>query len=240
MHELQEKYYAAIEELAAISTQVGRLGYVASHGGNLSMRVAENVILITPTKTPKENIIFDDIVIVDSTGRVIFASPGRKPTGETPMHTHLYHLRPDLKSIIHAHPPVLTGFAMTDSEILSRPLLPEPILELGPILAVPYAEPVSNALAQSFDTAVQYSNAWLMRNHGFTLGSSEGVERTWGLFRMAEAMADSVRTAMIAGTLREIPREEVLKLEKVLVARGLPFPGNPAMVRSLEFLYFKD
>lgn len=240
MSELQKKYSTAIKELAAVSLETGRLGYVSSHGGNLSMKISDDVILITPTKVSKENIVFDDIVIIDGDGKTVFAAPGRKATGETPMHTYLYRLRPDLKSIIHAHPPVLTGFAITDSDILSRPLLPEPVLELGPILAIPYAEPVSETLAWNFAAVAPYSNAWLMRNHGITLGSAESVERTLGLLRMAESMAESVRTAMTMGTAREISREEVMRLEKVLVKRGLPFPGDPSKVRSLASLYYSE
>jgi L-fuculose-phosphate aldolase len=157
------------------------------------------------------------------------------------MHTHIYRLRPDLKSLIHAHPPVLTGFSLTDSDILARPILPEPVLELGPILAVPYAEVVSMDLAKKFESVVAFSNAWLMKNHGITIGSADTPQRTLGLLQMAEAMADSIRTAMIAGSkINEIPREEVAKLECVLLKRGLPFPGSPEVVKSLVPLYFGD
>jgi L-fuculose-phosphate aldolase len=241
MHELQQKYHVEIQELADVAAKLGRLGYVASHGGNLSAKLDDGVILITPTKVPKEDMLFNDIVIVDADGKALFAADGRKPTGETPMHTHIYRLRPDLKSLIHAHPPVLTGFSLTDSDILARPILPEPVLELGPILAIPYAEVVSMDLAEKFESVVAFSNAWLMKNHGITIGSADTPHRTLGLLQMAEAMAVSIRTAMIVDDkVNEIPREEVLKLERVLLKRGLPFPGAPEVVKSLVPLYFGD
>lgn len=241
MHELQCKYRAEIQELADVSAKLGRLGYVASHGGNLSSKMDDRTILITPTKVPKEEMVFDDIVAVDAEGNVLFAADSRKPTGETPMHTHIYRLRPDLKSLIHAHPPVLTGFSLTDSRILARPILPEPVLELGPILSIPYAEVVSMDLAREFESVVTFSNAWLMKNHGITIGSADTPRRTLGLLQMLEGMADSIRTAMmIDGKVNEIPREEVAKLEKVMIKRGLPFPGDPKAVSSLISSFFGE
>ena len=241
MHELQCKYRAEIQELAEVSAKLGRLGYVASHGGNLSAKLDDGMILITPTKVPKEEMVFTDIVIVDANGKTLFAAEGRKPTGETPMHTHIYRLRPDLKSLIHAHPPILTGFSLTDSRILARPILPEPVLELGPILSIPYAEVVSMDLAREFESVVPFSNAWLMKNHGITIGSADTPRRTLGLLQMAEAMADSIRTAMIiTGKVNEISREEVAKLENVLRKRGLPFPGAPEVVKSLIPSFFGE
>ena len=240
MEAFQKKYEKQIAELAETAAKLGRLGYVASHGGNLSWKMDDGTILITPTKVPKVDMAFDDITAVDSSGALIFAANGRKPTGETQMHTHIYSLRPDLRSLIHAHPPVLTGFSMTDSGLLARPILPEPIIELGPILSIPYTEVVSMDLAEKFDAVVPFSNAWLMKNHGITIGSADTPSRTLGLLQMAEAMADSIRTAAaIGGKINEITPEEVEKLDRVRQKRGLPFPGDPARAGgSLVRSYF--
>ena len=78
------------------------------------------------------------------------------------MHLRLYEKRPDINALVHAHPPVLTGFSMTDCDVLSRPLLPEPIIEVGPVISVDYAEPISEALAEKFDAAAEKTNAWLV------------------------------------------------------------------------------
>ena len=60
MHELQEKYSAQIRELADVSVKCGKLGFVASHGGNLSINTGDGVILITPTKVAKEDLRFEE------------------------------------------------------------------------------------------------------------------------------------------------------------------------------------
>ena len=160
------KYKNEIEMMVRASNRLAELGYVASHGGNLSMRVADDVILITPTKVAKRSIVFDDICAVRMDGETVFAMEGRKPTGETPMHTHIFRKRPDVKSVIHCHAPVLTGFSIAHSDLLEYAVLPEPVLELGPVLSIPYEEPLTQRLADAMDAVIDKTNAFLMQNHG--------------------------------------------------------------------------
>jgi L-fuculose-phosphate aldolase len=238
MKELQDRYRGEIEELVEATRRLGDLGYVTSHGGNLSYRVNQEHILITPTKVVKRHVTFEDIVVISADGEIRYKPEHRKPTGETPMHVRLYKRRPDLRGIVHAHPPYLTGFALAGSDILSRPLLPEPIIEVGPVVTVPYAEPVSEELAQRFDDVVPRSNAWLMRSHGMTIGSTEGVGRALELLEMTEALAASVATAMQVGEVREIPRGEVERLERTLASRNMILPGDPRVIERLSDLYY--
>jgi len=238
MTDLRQQYAAQLAELAVASRRLAELGFVASHGGNLSFRPTPDLVLITPTKVVKRLMQAEDIVILDAQGKVLSAVGGRRPTGETPMHLNLFAKRPDLNALVHAHPPVITGFALADDAILARPLLPEPVLELGPILPVAYAEPISEALAKAFDAAVMRSNAWLMRNHGITIGSSEGVARAVDLLEMGEAMAQSVVVARSLGRVNEIPRHEVENLERTLAARKMPRPGSPECIKHLADMYW--
>jgi len=237
MHPLQKKYQAQIEELAKASTRLGELGYVASQGGNLSYRVEDDIVLITPTKVPKINIRFEDIVIIDMQGRVLFAEEGRRPTGETPMHTHIFGKRPDIRGLIHAHPPILTGFAIAGCDYLERPLLPEAVIEVGPVMSVRYEEPISDKLAKAFDEVIDCSNAFLMKNHGVILLSYEGVSRALELLEMVEAMAASVLIAHLLGRVNSIPDEEISNLENTMQTRGLAMPGKPGVKRSLKEIY---
>lgn len=239
MSDITTRYADQIDELVDATRRLGELNYVTSHGGNLSYRVSDDIVLITATKRVKRLATADDVVAVGTDGSVLHAAAGRKPTGETPMHLRLYELRPDLHGLVHAHPPVLTGFALTDSEILSRPLLPEPIIEVGPVVSIEYAEPITDTLADLFAEATRFSNAWLMRNHGVTVGSTHGVMRALDLMEMIEAMAISVQTALsIGGPVNEIPRHEVKNLENTLKSRDMAFPGDPRYVSGLTELYF--
>jgi L-fuculose-phosphate aldolase len=240
VHELQETYEREIEELAATSVRMAELGYVTSHGGNLSSRVAEDVVLITPTQVCKRLITFDDVVILDMDGSVLYVAPGRKPTGESPFHLRILHQRPDAKAVVHAHPPVLTGFAIAHSDLLARPFLPEPVIEVGPVVAVDYAEPISEALARTFDEALPYANVFLMKNHGVTLCCAHGLARALELLEMLECMAQSVLAAESLGGARELSPEDVGDLERTMETRSLPLPGRPGVVKRLRDLFYPE
>lgn len=238
MHELQQQYTNEISELALASVRVAELGYVTSHGGNLSYRVGENIILITPTKVAKRKVEFDDVCIIDMQGNVLYAKPGRKPTGETPFHLHIFNRRPDITGIVHAHPPVLTGFALANTDLLTKPTLPEPIIEVGPMVTVDYEEPLSEALAQAFEDKLDYANAFLMKNHGALVTSSEGVERALDFFEMMEAAAKSLLVAQLLGGVDILPEKDVKNLERTMKTRNLAMPGSPERVQGLLQLFF--
>ncbi len=238
MHEMQKKYESSIAELAECCVRTAGLGYVTSHGGNLSYRVDSDVVLITPTKVAKRKITFDDICIIDLNGEVLYAGEGRRPTGETPFHVRIFQKRPDLKGLVHAHPPVLTGFAMADSALLEKPLLPEPIIEVGPMVPVPYAEPLSDELAEAFDDAIELSNAFLMKNHGVMVTSSDGIERALDFLEMYEAAAKSIVVSEMLGGTSTLTKKDVQNLDRTMNTRGLPMPGRPGRVSSLVQLFF--
>ena len=238
MPHLVTQYRDQINELVKASRRLGNLGYVASHGGNLSYKVSKEHILITPTKVVKREVSFEDICIISTTGEQLYVPEGRKPTGEWPMHIRLYERRPDLAGLVHGHPPYLAGFALAGNNILSRPLLPEPTIEVGPVVLVRYAEPVSEDLAKQFDGVVAVSNAWLMRNHGITMGSTDGAARALELLEMTEALAVSVLTAKQLGELQEIPRHEVERLDRTLESRNMALPGDPRVITKLTDLYY--
>ncbi len=237
MDKLQKKYEKEINEMVETTRRVGEIGYVTSHGGNLSYKISSEHILITPTKVVKRKMTFNDIVIIDFEGNIIYSQNGHKPTGETPMHLNIYNLRPDLNGIVHAHPPYLTGFSLTDSTILEKALLPEPSIEIGPIISIPYAEPISEDLAKQFEKHIHKSNAWLMKNHGIAVGSSEGVGRALDILEMTEMMAISVSTASKLGEINTIPISEVEKLDNTIRTRNIPRPGDPERIKSLKDLY---
>ncbi len=239
MHQLQKQYQDQIVELAESSVRLAELGYVTSHGGNLSYRVAEDVVLITPTKVAKRKVTFDDVCIIDMSGQVLYTKEGRKPTGETPFHLRIFQLRPDLTGLVHAHPPVMTGFAIANTDLLTKAFLPEPIIEVGPMVTVEYAEPLSDELAQAFDDKLPYANAFLMKNHGAIVTSPDGVERALEFFEMMEAAAKSILVAKLLGGAEEIAKDDVGNLERTMKTRGLPMPGAPGKVNGLLELFFK-
>ncbi len=115
--------------------------------------------------------------------------------------------------------------------------MPEPVIEVGPVLSTTYAVPLSQELADAFDKVVLLSNAFLMENHGVLVGSYESMERAVELLEMIEATADSISTALMVGKIHEISKEELLRLEDVMKTRNLPLPGLPGVNHSLLDIY---
>lgn len=237
MNAIQQQYKVQIEELVRAANRVAETGFVTSQGGNLSLRVAEDLILITPTKVSKADIRFEDICAVDMQGNQVYAREGRKPTGECPFHVRIMNHRPDVKGIVHAHPPILTGFAIAGGDWMEKAFLPEPVLEVGPMIMVPYAMPLTDELAHKFDDVIEKSNGFLMENHGSLMVSTESVWRAVEMMEMMEAAAKSIVVAQILGNPKSIPMKDVCELEEVIRVRNLPMPGLKGAVNSLEDIY---
>lgn len=232
-----KKYEHEIHQLVEACHRCAELNYVTSSGGNLSMRVDENVLLITPTKTLKRKMRFEDICAIDLQGNVLFAPEGKKPTGEWPFHTRIMRRRPDIRAIAHAHPPVLTGFAIANTDVLRQAFLPEPIIEVGPLLTVSYETPLSEALSQQFDKVIDCSNGFLMENHGAVFCSPNDIEDAVELLNMSECMAQSVLIAHLLGNPKAIPDPYIREMDQVIRIRSLKMPGAPGKYSSASELY---
>lgn len=237
MSHIQTQYEAQITSLVRASHRLAELGYVTSSGGNLSLRVNDSIVLITPTKTPKRLMCFDDICAVDLEGNLLFSAEGKSPTGELPFHLRIMRKRPDIKAIVHGHPPLMTGFAIANSDLLEKPFLPEPVIEVGPLLRVPYETPLSEALSEQFDKVIHQSDGFLMENHGAVLCSVNNVLEAVEFMQMIECMAQSILVSMQLGTCKSIPASYVKELDKVISMRNLNMPGAPGRFVSVMQLY---
>ncbi len=177
-----EKYEKQVKDFLAVCRLLGERVYVTSHGGNLSCRLEDDLLLITPTRVYKGNLKKEDLVFIDLEGNIIEGA--MKPSGETPMYLNFFRERPDINSVIHCHPPVTNAFAITKGRNwLMRPIFPETVVEVGPVPVVPYGEPLTQRLADNFKPYLQKYNAFLMESHGLVIMSPgdivEGV-RAYG------------------------------------------------------------
>ena len=117
MAKLIEQYSRQAEEFLAVAHQLAGDKYVTSHGGNLAWRLEDNLILITPTQVYKGDLRAEDLVFIDLAGHVVDGI--RRPTGECPMYRKFFNDRPDIVSVIHCHPPVVCGMAISKGEKIS-------------------------------------------------------------------------------------------------------------------------
>ena len=127
-------------EIIQVAQYLASRQYHAALAGNLSARVAEDLLICTRHGADKSALTTDDLVICDLSGRKVEGSGS--PTSEMNMHRIAYRLRPDIGAVIHAHPPTATGFAAA-SVPLDQLALPEMVVLLGPVSLVPYATPGS-------------------------------------------------------------------------------------------------
>jgi L-fuculose-phosphate aldolase len=237
MHALQRRFEAEIREMVEVCHALAQRQYATSHGGNVSWRVEPEAVLITPTTLPKGKTGFNDIVVVGMDRKTRFAAAGRRATGEAPIHLGILEKRPDIASIIHAHPPWMTALALSRPELLAKAYLPEPTFEVGPIAQVKYAQPLTEELARNFEPVIQTHNAFLMRNHGALMLSIAGAQRCFDLLEMIEVTAKSVAIAEMLGGAKPLNRRQVRGLDETLRARKLRLPGAPGQVRNLADLY---
>lgn len=157
-------------DLVSFGRWLYRKGFTPGTSGNLSVRLADGSILATPTGCSKNLMRSDDMVVVDLDGRHL--SGVRKVTSEIGMHLAVYRARPDIRAVVHAHPPIATGFACA-GRALDEPLCAEAIMTLGPVPLAPYATTGTDALAASLAHLIPGHSAILMANHGaVTYGDS--------------------------------------------------------------------
>lgn len=153
------------EAIVLVCRRLYDRGLVAGPDGNVSVRRDDGTVLVTPTGLSKVDVTPDDLVVVSLEGRV--REGRRAPSSELRMHLRIYQRRPDVRAVVHAHPPAATGFAVA-GEAFVAPVLPEVILQLGEVPLVPYATPGSDALADAFEPFLAKHDGFLMANHGAT------------------------------------------------------------------------
>jgi L-fuculose-phosphate aldolase len=159
----------AIEIIIEIGRRLWLRSYIASNDGNISVKITENEILTTVRGVSKGFLGPEEIVSIDREGNSMESS--KYASSELPMHLEIYRNRPDVNAVVHAHPPVATGFAAAGLE-LDKSILPEVILTLGNVPLTPYGTTGTRELALIIGKAIRQHNGLLMQNHGaVTVGS---------------------------------------------------------------------
>ncbi len=197
--------------------EIGRLmyqkGWVASNDGNISVKLAPDRFLCTPTNISKGMMAVDDLIVVDSAGRKVEGS--RERTSEILMHLTVYSLRADVQAVVHAHPPVSTGFAVSGRP-LNQAILPEVVVTLGCVPLADYGLPGTPALSDTIKPFIPHHDAILLGNHGAVCYG----EHLWQAYFRMETLEHVARIALVAemlGGAKLLPRVEV---DKLFDARG--------------------
>lgn len=158
------------KEIVEVGKRIYNRGYVASNDGNISARIDEKRILITPTGVSKGFMKPEDLIVVDLNGKKL--SGKKNQSSESNMHLRIYKDRPDVMSVCHSHPPYATGFAVAGIH-MDKMILPEVIISLGKIPIVEYGTTGTDELYKMISKYIKDFDAFLLENHGaLTVGTS--------------------------------------------------------------------
>jgi L-fuculose-phosphate aldolase len=211
----------SIEEAGEAIVGVGRRmyerGFVAANDGNISVRLSDERLLVTPTGMSKGFMKHGDLVVTDMQGGRV--SGKRNPTSEISMHIRAYELREDIGAAVHAHPPYATAFAVAGLP-LAECILPEVIVSLGSVPLAHYGTPSTEEMPRSIENVVTKCDAFLLKNHGaMTVGDD-----VLGAYHKMETVEHFAKITLIArqlGSVNPLADEEVRKLLEVREKLGI-------------------
>jgi L-fuculose-phosphate aldolase len=138
-------------------------GLTTCGGGNISMRVGGEYVLLTPAGVDKMTLTADSIGMFTMAGENM--TPHIRATIETEMHIAIYHARPDIAAVVHTHSVYATAFSCMSVDIETG-LTPEAIMSMGDIARAPYRPAGTPELAEVTAVALAKANVALMSNHG--------------------------------------------------------------------------
>ncbi|MBM3214418.1 class II aldolase/adducin family protein [Candidatus Poribacteria bacterium] len=195
-------------EICEVGRRVYAKGYVASNDGNITARLTDDIILATPTGVSKGVLTPDMLCKVNLVGEQVEGY--LKASSEIRLHLHCYRKRPDVRSVLHAHPPIATGFAVAGIA-LDQLTLPETIVSFGCIPLAPYGTPGSQALPDSIDGIIETCDAILLANHGAV---TVGADPMSAYYKM-ETMEHTAHITWVARSLggeRELTADQANQL----------------------------
>lgn len=222
------------EEIVRTGRMMYERGWIAANDGNLSVRLDAHHILATPTGVCKGSMHPEDMLICDLEGNKL--SGERERTTEMPMHVAVYRERPDIGAVVHAHPPIATGFAVA-GRALNLAILPELIVAFGSVPVTEYGLPGTPALVEGMLPYIPKYNAILLGNHG-AVAYADDLTHAFARMESLEHLARIMLVAEVLGGPKVLPRTEIHKLFESRSRYGVRVPnrfepGNPVAAEDM-------
>jgi len=203
-------------------------GFIVSSDGNISARIGRGRILLTPSGLHKGFLEPEQLLIMDEEGRLAGSANSAnrylKPTSELPMHLAAYRQRPDIRAVVHAHPPIAVALSIAGISMATC-LLPEVIVTLGLIPTTEYATPSSEENVRAISELIVNHDALVLQRHGsLTVGDSP----MQGYMRL-ETLEQNARIQFMLeqlGVRNPLEAAEVRKLLQQRQQMGLSHPGE--------------
>lgn len=203
------------ELICEIGRRVYNKGFAAANDGNISIRVGENEVLCSPTMICKGFMTPDDICAVDMEGNQIAGK--RKRTSEVLLHLAIMKNRPDVKAVVHCHPPHATAFAVA-REPIPQCILPEIEVFMGEVPIAPYETPGGHPFANTVVPFLKGTNTIILTNHG-TVSFGAHLEEAYWKTEILDAYCRILLLAKQLGRVEYLSEQksvELLDLKKKL------------------------
>ncbi len=197
------------QALCRIGALCYQRNFIVGADGNLSVRMSDGTVLITPAGAMKGFLEPHHLAHINPDGSLIGDSP--RCSTETGIHLTAYAERPDVNAMVHAHPP--HAVAMTIAGIdMQLPIIPEIVVTIGGIPTTPMATPGTNELPDSIRETIRCSDTLIMKNHGSVCVGPNLLDA----FKKLDMIEHTARILWLAhtarGGLEPLPPEDVKKL----------------------------
>ena len=208
------------DDLRRQVVQVCRLLYdknmLYASDGNVSVRWGEELLITTPSGVLKGLLEPEELVVTDLDGQMVDefnADNGLVPSAELRLHLEAYRRRPDIRAVVHAHPPITT--ALTVAGVSLAPcVVPETLVTLGQIATTAYATPSSEQGPQVIHDLIPDHDALVLDRHGaVTVGPT--ALKAYMRMEKIENTAQVIQIALTLGRLKTLPVDEIIKLSAI-------------------------
>lgn len=196
------------EQLTKICNLLYQRNLVSACDGNISMRVSQEHIMITPSGKNKGMLCSEDMIVVDLDGQVMEGMG--KASKEFPMHQAIYNNRVDIHAIVHTHPVYATAFALAGKTIPDNYLIEAKVI-LGPTALAEYGTPGTLEMVEAIAPYIKEVNSILLKNHG-ALTYGVDIIDAYNKMDVLEGIAKTIIMSKILGDPIVISEENLAKL----------------------------
>lgn len=212
-----EKRLEEKNRIVEICRRLHAKSYIAAADGNVSWRLSDNEILITPSGKNKGFITAQDVACIDIDNNILEG----QPSSERLMHLEVYRTCPEAKAIVHAHPPTAIAWSVArpDWHELPGHCLSEVILSVGRIPIAPYARPGTAQMGNVLRPLAPSHRVMILARHGALSWGGDLDEAYNGTERL-EAICVILRDANMIGGLSALPPEEIKALKDMRMQMG--------------------
>ena len=205
------------EAICAICQRLHARNLLAAADGNVSVRLEDGRIAMTPSGVAKAQVTPADLAFLTLDGTLLAG----RPSTERMMHLAVYRACPEARAVVHAHPPTAIAWSLArpDLAFLPSDALPEVILAAGSIPFVPYARPGTAAMGEQLLPFLPDHRLMILARHG-ALAWGESLEEAYNGLERLEHVCQILKAAQELGGAHPLPEDELLALRQARLQGG--------------------